>query len=50
MILTGEKAKYWEKKTMAFPLIYHKCHSGTKPGPQRSEVGDYPEPCMAIKD
>jgi len=47
----SRKGKYWGKKNQwQFHFIYHKCHSGTKPGPQRSEAGDYTEPCMAFKD
>jgi hypothetical protein len=50
MILTGGKAKYWEKKPMAIPLYLPQMSQRDQTGPKRSEAGDYPEPCMAIKD
>jgi len=50
MILTGEKQSIGRKNQWQFHLIYHKCHSGTKPGRQRSVLGDYTEQCVAIKD
>jgi len=44
----GEEQCAGRRSQWQLNFIYHKCHSGNKPGHKRSEAGQCTEPCMFI--